>query len=182
MPLQEILERNRLYVRGRTPQPLPPPDLVRLVILACYDPRLDPLLRPALGLGEQRAFVIRSAGAIVAPAGDPLRSIALAVGLFDATEVLVVGHTSCRMAAFDESRFTQAFRRRGVAREAFGPGDLRAWAGAIPDPHRGVLASVATLRATPFLPKDLTVAGVVLEDTTGALETVIAPGDPAGTS
>jgi hypothetical protein len=112
----------------------------------------------------------------VRPDGDPLRSLALAVDLFGVTEVLVVGHTSCRMAAFASAPFIEAFRARGVPREGFGPGDLRDWAGAIPDPKRGVQSSVAAISAAPFLPRDLTVAGLVLDDATGALELVVAPG------
>ena len=175
--LDEILERNRAYVPGRAAKPLPPPEAIGLLVITCYDPRLDEMLRPALGLDRGRAFLFRSAGAVVAPAGDPLRSVALAAYLFDLKEVVVVGHTSCRMATFETARFIEAFRSRGVTREAFGPEDLRAWVGAIADPRRGVLASVATLRAAPALPRDLAVSGAVLDDATGELEVVARPGE-----
>src|SRR5262249_37821516 len=62
-------------------------------------------------------------------------------------------------------------------REAFGTEDLRAWAGAIPDPRRGVTNSVANILAAPFLPKDPSVAGLVLDDATGALDVVVKPGE-----
>ena len=175
MALDAILEHNRSFARGRAVVPLSPPEAIHLAVLACYDPRLDHLLRPALGLEEGRGFVIRSAGAVVAPDGDPLRSLALAVYLFDVTEILVVGHTSCRMAGFETTRFIEAFRARGVSRAAFGDDDLRAWAGAIPDPRRGVLASVSALRAAPVLPRDLAIGGVVMDDGTGTLDVVISP-------
>ena len=179
MTLTEVLERNRAFLQGRAARPLPSPESVSLVAVACYDPRLDAFLRPALGLDDGRAFLIRSAGAVVAPSGDPLRSIALATYLFDAEEVLVVGHTSCRMAAFETARFIDAFRARGVARDAFGEADLRQWAGAIHDPAAGVRASVAALRAAPCLPKDLRVSGVVLDDSTGGLAVVVKPAEGA---
>jgi carbonic anhydrase len=175
--VDRILEHNRAFVRGRAMQPLPPPETVALAVLACYDPRLDDLLRPALGLGRGDGFLVRSAGAVVSRDGDPLRSLALAVFLFEASELLVVGHTSCRMASFPSSGFIDAFRRRGVAREAFGAGDLREWAGAIPDPRSGVRSSVATLRAASVLPRDLAIAGAVLDDASGALELVVEPGE-----
>ena len=175
MTLTDVLECNRAFLQGRAARPLPSPESVSLVAVACYDPRLDAFLRPALGLDDGRAFLIRSAGAVVAPSGDPLRSIALATYLFDAGEVLVVGHTSCRMADFETARFVDAFRARGVAREAFGEADLRQWAGAIHDPAAGVRASVAALRAAPCLPKDLRVSGVVLDDSTGQLAVVVKP-------
>jgi len=175
MALAEILERNRAFLAGRASKPLPPPESIHQLILACYDPRLDQLLHDALGLDHGDEFLVRSAGAVVTPSGDPLRSIALAVYLFDVKAIAVVGHTSCRMAAFETSAFIDLFRRRGVRREAFGHEDLRAWAGAIAGPARGVQASVAVLRGASCLPRDLEVGGLVLDDATGALEVVVRP-------
>jgi len=180
MTLTDVLERNRAFVQGRAARPLAPPESVPLVVIACYDPRLDAFLRPALGLDDGRAFLIRSAGAVVAPAGDPLRSIALATYLFAAEELLVVGHTSCRMASFEAARFIDAFRARGVARGAFGDTDLRDWAGAIHDPAAGVRASVAALREASCLPKDLRVSGVVLDDATAGITVVVKPDEAVG--
>lgn len=176
MLLDGILDHNRGFVRGRDARPLPAPETRQLAVIACYDPRLDRLLPEALGIEPEKAFFLRAAGTVVRPDGDPLRSLALAVYMFGVTEVLVVGHSSCRMAAFATAPFIEAFRARGVAREGFGPNDLREWAGALPDPRRGVRSSVATISGAPFLPVDLIVAGLVLDDTTGALEVVAAPG------
>jgi carbonic anhydrase len=176
MLLDGILDHNRGFVHGRDARPLPPPETLRLAVIACYDPRLDRLLPEALGIEPEKAFFLRAAGNVVRPDGDPLRSLALAVYLFGVSEVLVVGHSSCRMASFATAPFIEAFRARGVAREGFGPRDLREWAGAIPDPRRGVQSSVAAIAGAPFLPADLSVAGLLLDDTTGALEVVVNPG------
>ena len=100
MLLDGILERNRMFVAGREARPLPDPEKLHLAVVGCYDPRLDPILPGALGLDTRTAFFLRAAGAVVRPDGDPLRSLALAAYLFGVEEVLVVGHTSCRMAAF----------------------------------------------------------------------------------
>lgn len=175
MFVEEILARNRTFALGRAPHPLAPVPHIDLAVIACYDPRLDDLLRTALGLEEGKAFLIRTAGAYVAEGGDPLRSLALAVYLFGVRQVTVVGHAGCRMAAFDTVAFIDSFRRRGVPREAFGPADLRTWAGALPDPRRGVLASVAAIRAAPCLPRDMSVGGLLLEESSGSLEVVLAP-------
>jgi carbonic anhydrase len=175
MALAEILQRNRAFLAGRAPQALPPPQSIHQLILACYDPRLDDLLHSALGLDHGDAFLVRSAGAVVTSTGDPLRSIALAVYLFDVKAIAVVGHTSCRMAAFETSAFIDLFRRRGVRREAFGHDDLRVWAGAIAGAARGVQSSVAVLREAPCLPRDLEIGGLVLDDATGELEVVVRP-------
>lgn len=177
MQLEAILEQNRGFVRGREARPLPPPDSMQLAIVACYDPRLDALLPAALGIAAGEAFLLRSAGALLQPGSSALRSLGLAVYMFGVTDVIVVGHTSCRMATFESSPFIDAFRKRGVPREAFGVEDLRTWAGAIPDPQRGVALSIANILAAPFLPHDLSLAGLVLDDTTGALEVVVKPGE-----
>jgi carbonic anhydrase len=180
MAFDEILERNLAFVAGREPVPLPPPERLGLAVVACYDPRLDPLLLPALGLKPGEAFLLRTAGALVQPGSASLRSLGLAVFMFGVTEVLIVGHAACRMASFQSSSFIEAFRGRGVPREAFGHEDLRTWAGAIPSPRQGVLLSAANIRAAPFLPRDVSVAGVVLDEPTGALEVVLRPGELPG--
>jgi carbonic anhydrase len=179
MQLDRILEHNRAFVGGREARPLPPVETLPLAVVACYDPRLDTLIPESLGLAHGDAFLFRTAGASLKPDGTTLRSLALAVYMFGVRDVIVLGHTGCRMAAFDTSGFIDAFRRRGVAREAFGAEDLRSWAGAIPDPRRGAAMSVENIRAAPFLPGDLSVAGLVLDDTTGALEVVVKPGERA---
>jgi carbonic anhydrase len=177
MQLEEILKRNREFVRGREARPLPPAETIPLAVVACYDPRLDKLISESLGLAQGDAFLFRTAGAYLLPEGTVMRSLGLAVYLFGVRDVVVIGHTSCRMAAFDTSSFIDAFRKRGVAREAFGGDDLRTWAGAIPDPKRGVAMTVASIQSAPFLPKDLSVAGLLLDDATGALEVVVKPGE-----
>jgi carbonic anhydrase len=175
--LDAILERNRAYLHRRERRPWPAIPKVQLAVVACYDPRLDEMIRESIGIEPGEAFVFRTAGAFLREGSSSLRSLAMAIYFFDVTHVLVMGHRSCRMAHFDTPGFIDAFRKRGVTREAFGTDDLRTWAGAIADPRRGVEATVANLRAAPFLPRDLSVAGVVLDDETGELEVVVRPGE-----
>ncbi len=176
--IDDLLKRNEAYVSGRAPQPWPEAGTVSLAVVACFDPRLDPMLRPALGLGEGEGFMLRTAGAVVAPDSHLLRALAVAVYLFEVEQVLIVGHSSCKMASFPTDDFIAAFRRRGVGREAFGDGDLRRWAGAIATPRDGVLATAAAILDAPFLPPDLAVAGAVLDDGKGRLEMILRPGEP----
>lgn len=175
----EIVDRNRAFVTGRAASPLPAVGAIPLAVVTCYDPRLDRLLRPALGLAEGEAFLFRTAGAVVDPGGAILRSLALAVYLFDVRRVLVLGHAACRMAAFPTTEFADAFRRRGVNRSAFGDADLRTWAAAIASPRAGVLATVATIANAPYLPRDLEIAGGVLDEASGRIEIVVTPAEAA---
>ena len=169
---RRILDRNRAYASSREVRPLPPVEPRRLAVVACYDPRLDELLLPAFGLRPGEAFFLRTAGALVRPGGGILRSLGLAVFMFEVTDIAVVGHTSCRMADFKAAEFADLFRGRGVSRDAFGAEDLREWAGAIPDPRRGVQASMHTIASAAYMPRDVSVFGFVLDDTTGRLEVV----------
>ena len=174
MFVDDLVERNRQWAGKRKAEPLPKAKPMPLAVVGCFDPRLDEMLRPALGLGED-ALLVRTAGAVVTPGA--LRSLTVAVYLFDVHQVLVVGHSSCKMARFPTAEFIDAFRRRGVSRTAFGAADIRTWVGAIPNPRQGVLSSVATIARAPQLPSDLAVAGAVLDDETGKLEVVFRPGD-----
>ncbi len=177
MFIDDLLERNRAFVAHHPAKPLPTAHAHRMAVLACFDPRLDTLLRPALGFAEDEGFIFRTAGAVVTPHGKAMRSLALAVYMFEVREILVLGHSSCAMASFSTSNFIEAFRSRGVAREAFGDQDLRTWAGATANPRQGVLGSASAIAAAPFLPNDLAIAGAVLDDTTGKIEVVLKPGE-----
>jgi carbonic anhydrase len=175
--LDELLEQNRRWVRSRTPRPLDPPPTIGLAVVGCYDPRLDVLLLPALGLSPGEAFLLRTAGALLQPGSSSMRSLGLAVFMFGVTDVLVVGHRACRMAAFDAPTFIESFRARGVRREAFGADDLRHWVGAIPSPQRGVELSMLHISQASFFPQDLRLHGAVLDEASGELTTVPFPAD-----
>lgn len=175
--LDEVLERNSRWVRSRAPRPLDPPPTIRLAVVGCYDPRLDVLLLPSLGLEPGEAFLLRTAGALLQPGSSSMRSLGLAVYMFGVTDVLVVGHAACRMAAFDASTFIESFRARGVPREAFGSEDLRSWVGAIPSPQRGVELSMLHISGAAFFPADLRLHGVVLDEASGELTPVPFPSD-----
>lgn len=142
-----------------------------LIVVTCFDPALDPLF-PALGLESGETFWLRTAGAFVPSSSSTLRMLMVAVFLFDAQEIVVVGHRSCRMASFDTSGFVDSFRKRGVPREAFGTEDLREWAGAIPNPRRGVELSVQNILAEPVRPRELRVSGAVLDEASATLSPV----------
>lgn len=172
MVLDDVIAANQVWARGRSPRPLADDGGVGVAVVSCYDPRLDAILVDALGLVPGQAVLLRTAGARIPRSGDPLRSLALACFRYGIRDVLVVGHSTCRMAAFNASDFIDRFRSRGVPRSAFGDEDLRAWVGAEADPRSGVLASLAAIREAPFLPKDLVLAGAVLDESTGLLEIV----------
>src|SRR2546427_12748182 len=108
MFVEEILARNRAYVLGRAPRPLAPPSQIDLAVITCYDPRLDELLHPALGLEEGKAFLIRTAGAHVEAGGDPPPPPPPAAYPFGARQVAGVGPPARRVAALRTAAFAAA--------------------------------------------------------------------------
>jgi carbonic anhydrase len=176
MDLEAILERNRAYARSS--RPLGGPSRAgALGVLACDDPKLADQSLPALGLEPAAARLWLSTGPVLTPGGELLRSMSLAVFEHGIEAVVVLGHTDCSLARFEAARFIESFRARGVPRSAFGSEDLRTWAGARAKATELVRAAVTVLLETPFLPRDLAIAGLVLDETSGLLEVVHRPGE-----
>jgi len=127
--LRQIVEANKSYAAGH-PRLLDP-EGEPFVVVACIDPRLTGLLEPALGLPRRRAVVIRTAGNQLSEKNsDSLRSLAAALYIKNAGEIVIVGHTDCGLSHFSVPEVVENFRRAGVRRTAFGHEDLRAWFGA----------------------------------------------------
>jgi carbonic anhydrase len=169
--LQTIREANKSYLNGSTKylDPGGPP----FAVVACIDARLTALLEPALGLSRNRALVTRIAGNHISPnSTDVQRSIAVAVYLKGCTEILIVGHTDCAMAAFSTSDVIERFRALGVPRSAFGQEDLRSWFGAFSNVRDNVLESAAQLRKSEILPNDIKIHCLIMDIETGEVEVV----------
>jgi carbonic anhydrase len=167
--LEQILEANRSYLAGspRTLEAGDPP----FVVVSCVDARLTGLLEQAMGLPRHRAIVVRTAGnRVAAEHHDALRSIVAAVFVKGATEVFVVGHTDCAMAAFQSAQVVESFRSAGIPRSAFGDLDLRSWFGAIGSVRDNVAESVSFLRSCPLLPRGFPVCGLIIDTESGRLE------------
>lgn len=80
-----------------------------LAVLTCMDSRIDPL--GMLGLAPGDAKILRNAGARVTD--DVLRTLVLASHLLGVQRVMVVAHTSCRMAGGTEADVHVAIREAG---------------------------------------------------------------------
>lgn len=170
--LFQISEANKSFLAGH-PQFLDPAG-DPFVVVACIDPRLTGLLEPALGLPRNRASVIRTAGnQLSAKNSDAVRSIAVALYVKQAREILVVGHTDCGMAGFSVSEVTENFRKAGVPRSAFGDADLRSWFGAFANIRDNVKSSIEYLRQSGIIARNIKTHGLVLDTNKGAIEVVV---------
>ncbi|MFH1572964.1 MAG: carbonic anhydrase [Acidobacteriota bacterium] len=175
--LHQILEANQSFLKGR-PAPLDPGG-PPFVVVACMDARLTTLLESAMGLPRDRAMVVRIAGNRISPENrGVVRSIAAALYVKKATEVILVGHTDCAMSRFSAAEVAENFRRAGIRRSVFGDEDLRTWFGAFAGVEENVTESLAALHRLGILGTGMKAHGLVVDTVTGALK-VLVDGDVA---
>jgi carbonic anhydrase len=170
--LRQIGEANKSFLSG-SPRFLDSAG-EPFVVVACIDPRLTGFLEPALGLPKHRAVVIRTAGNQLSErTRDELRSIAVALYVKNAREILIVGHSDCGMSTFSAADVAEAFRKAGIPRSAFGDDDLRIWFGAFGSIRENVIGSTTFLRKSGIVPRDVKIHGLLLDTDKGTMEVVV---------
>ncbi len=156
--IDEVLAANEGYAAGFNQGDLPLPPARQVAVLVCMDARIDPA--KALGLREGDAHVIRNAGGRASD--DALRSLAISHELLGTREVVVIHHTDCGMLTFTNEQLRHRLQDRlGV--DASGMDFLP-----FGDLDQSVREDVATIRASPLIPDDVAVSGVVYDVRTGS--------------
>jgi carbonic anhydrase len=167
-PLDEVLARNAHFADHEHGEAPVAPRL-RMCVVACPDPRVDPARVLGLQLGD--AAVVRAAAGRVSPIVLQqllfLAHTAAAIGApQDGFELVLMAHTDCGIRHFlgaDHRDALAAFLGCGVDElEARSPGD----------PHAGVRADIALLAENALLPASLSVTGVVYDVASGRVEVV----------
>ena len=166
--IRAILEANRLYAieHGTIDVPLRPAR--HLAILTCMDARIQ--LFPVLGLRLGDAHVIRNAGGRASD--DAIRSLVVSTNLLGTREIIVMHHTDC-----GQHRFTDRDIRAHLQAE------LGVDTGEMPfltfrDLHDSVREDIAKICASPLLPPDITVSGLIFDVATGRVHAVDVAGTP----
>ena len=160
--IPELLAANDRYADRFDRGDLPSPPGRRVAVLTCMDARLLP--HRFLGLEEGDAHVIRNAGGRASD--DALRSLILSYKLLGTREFVVIHHTDCGAATYDNEQVRQLLRR-----------DTGADASAIDflpfgDLDDSVRQDVETIRSSPFIPNEIPVRGFVYDVRTGRLREV----------
>jgi carbonic anhydrase len=132
-----------------------------LAVLTCMDSRIDPL--GMLGLAPGDAKVLRNAGARVTD--DVLHTLVLAAHLLGVDRVMVVAHTSCRMAGGTPADVHEAVRAAG------GPDTRSLSFRTAPDQEAALREDVQKVRSWPYL-RDVAVGGFLYDLATGRLRQV----------
>lgn len=133
-----------------------------LAVVTCMDSRIEPL--KMLGLGRGDAKILRNAGGRVTE--DVLRTLVLATHLLGVTRILVVEHTECKMASATEKQVHDGISDgAGIDSRSL---DFQL----IDDQVATLTRDVQRVRSLPYLPKDVSVGGFLLDVRTGLLQEV----------
>ena len=172
--LDAVLKANSARASGdSTARAALPPGVMPFVI-TCMDPRLVGVLLPALGLEGMDVPQAKFAGAVVHPGDVSGTRSVLAAALFNmAGEVLVVGHTDCRMGKVSSLDLQGGLARLGVRADAFGGQDPGTWMGLFSGETQAVRTSVDALRTDPRIPPAMPVHGLLYNTHSRRVEVVV---------
>jgi carbonic anhydrase len=173
--VEPALSRNRAFAAAGGHQDAVVFPTLRLFVITCLDPRVDPA--HFLGLELSDAMVVRNVGGRVTPQvindvafiGQITENLIPEGPLF---EVAVIHHTQCGAGALADD----AFRRRYA--ERIGADDLTLRDHAIIDPAATVASDVERLRSADAISARVGVSGHVYDVTTGLVDTIL-PAAPA---
>jgi len=143
---------------------------LRLFVITCLDPRVDPA--HFLGLGLSDAMVVRNVGGRVTR--EVINDIAFISQITENVvpegplfEVAVIHHTQCGAGAFADDTFRRGYARRIEAEES----SLRDHA--VVDPAATVTTDVGRLRSAPAIPHRVAISGHVYDVVSGLVQTIV---------
>jgi carbonic anhydrase len=168
--METALDRNRSFAAARGHEGAVVFPSLRLFVITCLDPRVDPAHFLGLRLGD--AVIVRNVGGRITPEvindvafiGQILENVLPDGPLF---EVAVVHHTQCGAAALADDGFRHAYAQRLGTDES----GLREHA--VLDPAATVIRDVQRLRSAPAIPTRIGVSGHVYDVTTGLVQTIL---------
>jgi carbonic anhydrase len=171
--IDPALERNRAFAAAGGHEGAVVLPNLRLFVITCLDPRVDPA--HFLGLGLSDAIVVRNVGGRVtqevindvAFIGQIAENVLPDGPLF---EVAVIHHTQCGSGALADDSFRRTYAERIGAEES----TLREHA--ILDPEATAKLDVERLRSADAISPRVTVSGHVYDVATGLVQTVMAAG------
>jgi carbonic anhydrase len=177
--IEPALERNREFAHADGHEGAVVFPNLRLFVITCLDPRVDPAHFIGLGLGD--AMVVRNVGGLVTP--EVINDVAFVAQLAEGAlpdgplfEVAVIHHTQCGTGALADD----SFRRRYAERIGADESTLRDYA--ILDPAATVKRDVERLRSARAISPRVSLSGHVYDVVTGLVETVVPSAGDAGTS
>ena len=169
--LDDILKDNAVVVDNFEGEELSHSAQKGLAILTCMDCRLIEFFEPALGLKRGDAKIIKNAGNTIV-GEDAIRSLATAVYMLGAEEIMVVGHTECGMAGSNPDNLKVRMIESGISEEDIAKYDIGEWSGVFQDEKENVVETVRKIKNHPLIP-DIPVHGLIIDIVTGKLEVLV---------
>ena len=178
--IKEILEYNKQFVEEKKYEKYKTskyPDK-KIAILSCMDTRLTELLPAALGIKNGDVKIIKNAGGVVSHAfGSVVRSLLVAIFELGVEEIMVIGHTDCGVQHINSDMMIEHMINRGVSEENI---DIMKYCGidfekrleGFDDVDTSVHETVKFLKEHPLIPKDVRIAGYVMDSVTGELNPI----------
>jgi carbonic anhydrase len=168
--IESALARNRAFAAADGHQGAVVFPNLRLFVITCLDPRVDPAR--FLGLGLSDAIVVRNVGGRVT--SEVINDVAFIGQLSENIlpdgplfEVAVIHHTQCGTGALADDTFRRRYAQRIGAEES----TLREHA--VLDPMATVTRDVERLRFAPAISPRVTVSGHVYDVATGLVQTIL---------
>lgn len=178
--IEEILEYNKKFVEGKKYEQYRTskyPDK-KIAILSCMDTRLTELLPAALGIKNGDVKIIKNAGGVVThPFGSVVRSLLVAIFELGVNEIMVIGHTDCGVQHINSDMMIEHMIKRGVSHESieimkYCGIDFENWLSGFENVETSVYETVKFLKEHPLIPKDVGIAGYVMDSVTGELKAI----------
>ena len=168
--IDPALERNRAFAAAGGHEGAVIFPTLRLFVITCLDPRVDPAHVLGLGLGD--AMIVRNVGGRVTP--EVINDVAFISQIAESVlpdgplfEVAVIHHTQCGAGALADDTFRRRYADRIGAEES----TLREHA--ILDASATVSSDVERVRSAPAISPRVTVSGHVYDVTTGLVKTIV---------
>ncbi|MCH5239202.1 MAG: carbonic anhydrase [Muribaculaceae bacterium] len=175
--LAEILKFNDDFVAKKAYKPFITskfPDK-KIAIVTCMDTRLVELLPAALGIKNGDVKMIKNAGGVINdPWDSTLRSLLVAIYELGVNQIMIIGHTECGVKGMNAHEMIHLMKERGISPETLSiiqrcGIDLHKWLAGFDETESAVLESVKLVRNHPLIPADISVAGFIMDSTTGKL-------------
>src|SRR5580700_5598913 len=161
--IDEALKANRQYSKKHDPtlakRPAP-----RIAVVTCMDPRLSNLPE-ILGLPHSDIDVIRTGGPAVTE--DVLGELVVSTRVLGTTEIMLLNHTGCGFTTF-----TDAELNAKLAAETGDPSPTPMRFFSFKDPEQNTREQIKTVRAHPWIAKEIPVRGFVFDMETGLLREI----------
>ena len=175
--IENILKYNEEFVnsKGYKPYVTDKYPSKKIAIVTCMDTRLVELLPAALGIKNGDVKMIKNAGGVINdPFDSVVRSLLVAIYELGVNEIMIIGHTECGVQGMNFKEMKHLMLERGISEETISLVercgiDLHKWFAGFDDGIKSVENSVKLVKNHPFIPKDIHVAGYMMDSMTGKL-------------